>query len=128
MTTIAPAVPKTGEKLTWTKKKIKCKRTHLGEGGSAIPVRALVPALRPTFTSLITWDSTNIFWMASGIFFDNFHTHKFLSHPLKSLFLIGFIPKAAMYIFLYNGVFVRKYFSVFLCVGYIFCVHLLKLF
>ena len=109
MTTTAPAVPKTEEKLTWTKK--KCTRTHLGEGGSAIPVRALVPALRPTFTSLITWDSTNIFLIAIGIFFDNFPTHKFLSHPLKSIFLIRLIPKAAMYIFLCSGVFVRNIFS-----------------
>ena len=79
MTTTAPAVPKTEEKLTWTKK--KCTRTHLGEGGSAIPVRALVPALRPTFTSLITWDSTNIFLIAIGIFLTIFpHTSFYLIH------------------------------------------------
>ena len=44
-------------------------------------------------------------------FFDNFPTHKFLSHPLKSIFLIRLIPKAAMYIFLCSGVFVRHIFS-----------------
>ena len=44
-------------------------------------------------------------------FFDNFPTHKFLSHPLKSIFLIRLIPKAAMYIFLCSGVFVRNIFS-----------------
>ena len=109
MTTTAPAVPKTEEKLTWTKK--KCTRTHLGEGGSAIPVRALVPALRQNVYFSNNMGFNKYLFDSNWYFFDNFPTHKFLSHPLKSIFLIRLIPKAAMYIFLCSGVFVRHIFS-----------------
>ena len=109
MTTTAPAVPKTEEKLTWTKK--KCTRTHLGEGGSAIPVRALVPALTQNVYFSNNMGFNKYLFDSNWYFFDNFPTHKFLSHPLKSIFLIRLIPKAAMYIFLCSGVFVRNIFS-----------------